>query len=257
LISVNRSADDLRRNRKPAQAVRSDPGSFLRLLAEHATARPQCQSWLAALHERDADREAEIAAGAHESSQTAVNPVAFCRAIEDALPDNALLVADGGDFVATASYVVRPRSPLGWLDPGPFGTLGVGAGFALGAKLARPDTEVWILFGDGSLGYSLTELDTFVRHGVPVLAVVGNDASWAQIARDQVEILGDDVATGLLPTSYHLAAEGLGARGYEITQLAEVGEVLARARQDLSQGVPVLVNAHLTASDFRRGSLSM
>ena len=66
----------------------------------------------------------------------------LCQAIEDELPDNAILVADGGDLVATASYLVRPRSPLGWLDPGPFGTLGVGAGFAIGAKLCRPESEV-------------------------------------------------------------------------------------------------------------------
>ena len=76
-----------------------------------------------------------------------------------------------------------------WLDPGAFGTLGVGAGFALGAKLCRPEAEVWALFGDGALGYSIAEFDTFVRHGVPIIAVVGNDAGWTQIAREQVPIL--------------------------------------------------------------------
>ena len=117
--------------------------------------------------------------------------------LEEHIDDNSLLVADGGDFVGTASYIVRPRGPLTWLDPGPFGTLGVGGGFALGAKLAKPDAEVWIIFGDGifsslfirfflrfsfglklsyyvgACGYSLSEFDTYVRHNLPVIAVVG------------------------------------------------------------------------------------
>ncbi|KAK2512444.1 hypothetical protein Q9233_016267, partial [Columba guinea] len=82
-------------------------------------------------------------------------------------------------------------------QPGPFGTLGVGGGFALGAKLCRPDAEVWVLYGDGSLGYSLMEFDTFVRHKTPVIALVGNDACWSQIAREQVALLGSNVACGL------------------------------------------------------------
>jgi acetolactate synthase-like protein len=76
-----------------------------------------------------------------------------------------VIVADGGDFVSTASYVLRPRRPLSWLDPGPFGTLGVGAGFALGAKLVRPSADVWLVYGDGSVGYSLAEADTFAATG--------------------------------------------------------------------------------------------
>jgi hypothetical protein len=82
------------------------------------------------------------------------------------LADDSVIVADGGDFVSAASYVLRPRRPLSWLDPGPFGTLGAGAGFALGAKLVRPSADVWIVYGDGSVGYSLAEADTFARHGV-------------------------------------------------------------------------------------------
>ena len=105
---------------------------------------------------------------------------------------------------------MRPRAPLSWLDPGVFGTLGVGAGFALGAKLCRPESDVWLIYGDGAAGYSVAEFDTFVRHGTPVIAVVGNDAGWTQIAREQVEILQDDVACTLLPTDYHAVAAGFG-----------------------------------------------
>ena len=140
------------------------------------------------MREREIDEQA-AKAGEH------VNPIAFFRTMDRVAGERAVMVADGGDFVATASYIVRPRGPLAWLDPGAFGTLGVGAGFALGAQLVRPQDEVWLIWGDGASGYGLMEFDTFVRHRVPVIAVVGNDASWAQIAREQVKMLGDDVAT--------------------------------------------------------------
>jgi thiamine pyrophosphate-dependent acetolactate synthase large subunit-like protein len=168
-----------------------------------------------------------------------------------------VIVADGGDFVSTASYVVRPRGPLSWLDPGVFGTLGVGAGFALGAKLVRPEAEVWILYGDGSVGYSLSEADTFVRHGLPVIAVVGNDAAWTQIAREQVEVLKDDVGVVLRRTDYDRAAEGLGAAGLRIDDPSCLEATLAKAKALAREGRPVYVNAILGKTEFRKGSISM
>jgi hypothetical protein len=152
-------------------------------------------------------------------------------------------VADGGDFVATGSYVLHPRGPLTWLDPGAFGTLGVGAGFALGAACTRPDREVWIVFGDGACGYGLAEFDSFVRHGIPVIAVVGNDAGWTQIAREQVKMLHDDVGTVLARTDYHAVAAGFGAEGIVVKTMDEVQPALERARELARQGRPVLVNS--------------
>jgi len=179
------------------------------------------------------------------------------RAIDRVAADDAIFIADGGDFVATAAYTLRPRGPLGWLDPGVFGTLGVGAGFALGAALARPDREVWIIYGDGACGYGLTEFDTFVRHGIPVIAVVGNDASWTQIAREQVKMLHDDVATVLARTDYHQVAAGFGAEGIVVKKMSEVPAALAQARALARQGKAVLVNVWLDKTAFREGSLSM
>jgi acetolactate synthase-1/2/3 large subunit len=138
-----------------------------------------------------------------------------------------------------------------------FGTLGVGAGFALGAKLCRPESEVWILFGDGSVGYSLVEFDTFVRHNIPVLAVVGNDAGWTQIAREQIEMLKDDVGTVLRFTDYHTVVEGFGGKGFLLKESQHIEEILQQARVAVSQGYPVLVNAHIGKTAFRKGSISM
>ena len=230
-------------NRRPTLAVPSAPDRFLRQLAAQAGPRPEWRSWLEPLRGRDAARDAEIEAQAGCAPEHGRNPIALCRAIERALGATSMVVADGGDFVATASYVLRPRGPLSWLDPGPFGTLGVGAGFALGAKLARPEAEVFLLYGDGALGYSLAEADTFARHGLGVVAVIGNDAGWTQIAREQVELLKDDVATVLAPTDYERAAEGLGARGLRLDASDDLDASSPRPVRSPARGAPVYVNA--------------
>jgi len=256
LIAANRSRKDARLNRRPTVAAIGDAGLTLIALAGRLGTRAQRPEWVAQLRARDEAREKEIDAQAAAAGEY-VNPLALFRALDAAAGDDAVIVADGGDFVATASYIVRPRGPLAWLDPGAFGTLGVGAGFALGAKLVRPQSEVWLVWGDGASGYGLAEFDTFVRHGVPVIAVVGNDASWSQIAREQVKLLHDDVGTVLARTDYHRVAEGFGAAGLVVKKAADVPAVLQQAREIARGGRPVLVNVWLDRTDFREGSLSM
>jgi acetolactate synthase-1/2/3 large subunit len=168
-----------------------------------------------------------------------------------------VLVVDGGDFVATAAYIVKPRRPLSWLDPGVFGTLGVGGGFAVGAASVRKNAEVWLLWGDGSSAYSLAEFDTFVRHGMAPIAVIGTDASWGQIARDQTTLLGSDVGTALRRTAYHSVAEGYGGKGLLLTDPSKVDETLEEAKAIARSGRPVCINVHLGKSDFREGSISI
>lgn len=259
LVGFNRSGQDLRLNRTPDHALRHDPAACLIALAAlvHGKRLPR-EPWFAELRERDDAREADIDARAAQPTDGAgVNPLRLCRAIDAVLPDDSVLVADGGDFVGTASYTVRPRGALRWLDPGAFGTLGVGGGFAIGAARARPGSELWLLYGDGSVGYSLIEFDSYVRHGLAPIAVVGNDASWAQIAREQVKVLGDDTGVMLARTDYHRAAEGLGGAGLVIRADDEIEPTLARARELAAAGTPVLVNAWLAATDFREGSISI
>ena len=259
LIAANRSPKDARLNRRPDVAAIGDAGQFLQALAgrqELATAPAAWQAWCVGLRARDAVRETEIdAQGAVPGP--CVNPIALLRELDRVAGANALFVADGGDFVGTAAYVLRPRAPLRWLDPGAFGTLGVGAGFALGAAVCEPGAEVWILFGDGACGYSLVEFDTFVRHGIPVIAVVGNDAGWTQIAREQIKMLHDDVGTVLARTDYHAVAQGFGAHGIVVQNLEQMPAALARARDLARSGQAVLVNVWLDKTEFREGSLSM
>lgn len=258
-ISINRSKADLTKNRRPTVGILADPGASLRMLADSwnpEIVQDAWEKWHTTLDARDTARETEISQMSGAETDF-VNPVWLCRQLETVVAEDSILIGDGGDFVATASYVVRPRAPLSWLDPGAFGTLGAGGGFALAAKLCRPEAEVWLLYGDGSAGYSLAEFDTFTRHGVAVIAVIGNDASWAQIARDQVEILGTPLGTELAQTNYHLVAQGYGGEGFCVDDPAQVGEILEKGKQVAGNGRPVLINVMLGKTKFRKGSISM
>ena len=256
VIGINLSEEDLKKNRRPNLGILADPHTTLVAIAgEMGAARPR-DAWWKTLRERDAARNDEIAKMADEEI-SGINPLALCMELERQLADRSVLVGDGGDFVATAAYTVSPRGPLSWLDPGVFGTLGVGAGFALGAKLVRPDADVWILYGDGAAGFSMLEFDTFARHGVAVNALIGNDAGWTQIQRDQVPILGDDVATVLAYTDYHVIAEGCGGAGLVVRDPTEVKATLEKAVEISRGGKPVCVNAIIGKTDFRKGSISM
>jgi acetolactate synthase-1/2/3 large subunit len=257
LIAANRSAKDARLNRRPDVAAIGDAGQFIVSLAQ-ALPQPseRWAGWVGTLRARDQAREAEIDQQAAVSGEF-VNPLALFRALDAEAGDNAVFVADGGDFVATASYVLHPRGPLTWLDPGAFGTLGVGAGFALGACQRRADRRVWIVFGDGACGWGLAEFDSFVRQGIAVIAVVGNDAGWTQIAREQVKMLHDDVATVLARTAYHEVAAGFGAKGLLVQRMDEVRPALQQALELARAGHAVLINVWLDKTEFREGSLSM
>ena len=138
-----------------------------------------------------------------------------------------------------------------------FGTLGVGGGFAAGACAIRPKSEVWIIFGDGSSAYSLNEFDPSVRLGMAPIAVIGTDASWAQIARDQVTLLGSDVATTLRKTDYQKVAEGYGGVGLLLTDPTKIDATLDEAKKLAKSGKPVCSNGHIAKTDFREGSISI
>jgi acetolactate synthase-like protein len=257
IISVNRSKTDLRLNCRPDQAVLSDPFLFLCALAEIFTPEPaDWQPWIQDLKHNDDEREKFITSTSEETTEF-INPLFLLKKINEVIDDKSIIVADGGDFVGSAANILQPPGPLTWLDPGVFGTLGVGAGFALAAKLLQPESETWLIYGDGAAGFSLLEFDTFVRHKTPVIAVIGNDAGWSQIARDQVEIFGDDVATVLGRSDYHRVAEAFGGKGFRLDKPEDIGRVLQDARQAAAEGYPVLINALIGKTDFRKGSLSV
>ena len=258
LIAANRSTKDARLNRTADIEAIGDAGRFLVALAHkaHGIAASRVDRDAVGARRRagGGDRRAGRGLGrAREPGGVLPGDGAARRATTPCSSRTAAISS------ATASYILHPRGPLTWLDPGAFGTLGVGAGFALGAAVVRPDPRK--CGSSGATARAATgssEFDTFVRHGIPVIAVVGNDAAWTQIAREQVKMLGDDVGTVLARTAYHEVARGFGAEGVEIRTDAEVEAGLARgAAARAPRARPVLVNVWLDKTEFREGSISM
>ena len=257
IIAINRDRKDLYLNIKPSLAIQSDPGSFISKISEKVSENKLNYSvWLDNLRSREKDRENEIVKQSKIKTDY-VNPIQLFRIINKHIDKNDIIVADGGDFVATASYILRPRFQLGWLNPGPFGTLGVGAGFILGSNFACPNSTIWGIYGDGAFGYSMAEFDTFSRHNIPVIAIIGNDGGWTQIARDQVEIFNDPVATELGYSNYHEVIDKLGGIGYEISENDDIHDVIVEAKEHAKSGNSVLINVKIGKTDFRKGSISV
>ena len=253
-ISVNRSHEDLYKNKRPTLAVQADPQEFIIGLATQF--KGNYPDWKNQLSQREQLRENEIDQQAREN-HGGINPLELFRKLEPEMAENTILVADGGDFVATAAYTLKPGTPLSWLDPGVFGTLGVGAGFAIGAQLVYPEKEVWIIYGDGSAGYSLVENDTFVRHHLPIVSLIGNDAAWGQIARDQIEFLNSNTALMLSKSDYQQIGNAFGGNGKRVETIKDFEAAVNEARESVKKGIPYIINAILGKSDFRKGSISM
>ncbi|GFU15196.1 2-hydroxyacyl-CoA lyase 2 [Trichonephila clavipes] len=262
IIAVNRDKTQLHKNSgvfwKPTLAIQACSSDFIIKLAEKSSSYLQ-NDWLLKLQQRDIETEAKNKEKINKNSSRFLDPIHLLYKMEEILPENVVMVADGGDFVATSSYILRPRGQLKWLDPGAFGTLGVGAGFALGAKLCYPDAHVLILYGDGSCGYSLIEFDTFVRHKLPIVAIVGNDACWSQIAREQIPRFHSSVACDLAFTDYHKVVDALGGKGIILSgdDIKHLESKLIAAFDLSKGGDSVLVNALLGKTDFRSGSISI
>ena len=169
-----------------------------------------------------------------------IHPARIYGELVPRLADDAVVIGDGGDFVSFAGKFVEPRRPGGWLDPGPYGCLGAGLGAAIAARLARPSAQVVLLLGDGAAGFSLMDVDTLVRHNLPVVMVMGNNSAWGLEKGPMQMLYGYDVVADLAPqTSYDGVVRALGGAGETVTDPRQIGPALDRA---FAADVPYLVN---------------
>jgi acetolactate synthase I/II/III large subunit len=208
-------------------------------LAAGAAGGASTDAWLGQLRAAESERrEAERAERADERAP--LHPMRLYAELAKVLDRDAIVIGDGGDFVSYAGRVVETFGPGRWLDPGPYGCLGTGPGYALAAKLAHPERQVVLLLGDGAFGFSGMEWDTLVRHGVHVVGVVGNNGIWALEKHPMEFLYGYSVAAELRPeTRYDAVVEALGGRGELVRAPAELRAALERA---LAGDGPALVN---------------
>src|SRR6266545_1085754 len=239
LVVVDRAEPSRDHPRPVAAELYGSIGGILDALRASSGGGADTSAWVADLRgvetEKRAAERAEL-----DDERAPLHPMRLYRELGAVLDRDAIVIGDGGDFVSFAGRVMDSYAPGCWLDPGPFGCLGCGPGYALAAKLAHPDRQVVLLLGDGAFGFSGMEFDTFARHGVNVVAVMGNNGIWALEKHPMEFLYGYSVAAELRPgTRYDQVVAALGGHGELVERPAELKPALERA---FSAGVPALVN---------------
>lgn len=252
IIQIDADPSKIGWNRDATIGIVADPGTVIAQLASRldVLGRAQDPEWTIEI--RNAEKVKHDAA--YEVSLSDANPIhpeRFAREVGEFFADDTIVAADGGDIVSTTAKWLQTSRPGGLLDPGPFGSLGVGAPFAIAAKSVEPDTRVGIVYGDGSFGFNGMEYDSLIRHELPVVGVIGNDSAWNNI-RTIHRMAHPDSAflseIGFRP--YEKVVEGLGGYGELVEKASEIRPALERAE---ASGVPSLVNVKI-AEQFRVSS---
>ncbi|HEX9241788.1 MAG TPA: thiamine pyrophosphate-dependent enzyme [Anaeromyxobacter sp.] len=231
VVQVDVEAAEIGRNRPIDVGIVGDSRSVLAALADgwRGAVPPE---WPRLLREKEAARR-ERQREHEESDARPIHHFRLAKALDAvaARVGDVTWVADGGNVVAVAAKVIRVPGPGRWLDPGPLGTLGVGAPFAIAAKLLAPERPVCVIQGDGAFGLNGMDFETAVRFGLPMVVVVGNDAAWGQIRIPQRGLFGEEraIATKLAPTRYDRVVEALGGKGEHVEDPADLVPALERA----------------------------
>jgi acetolactate synthase-1/2/3 large subunit len=211
----------------------------LRALTAAAAGGPDREPWIRSLRAIEDEKRAAEAAELSDG-RAPLHPMRIYGELAQMLDRDAIVIGDGGDFVSFAGRLVDSYEPGCWLDPGPFGCLGTGPGYALAAKLAHPERQVVLLLGDGALGFAGMDFDTLVRHGVAIVGIVGNNGIWALEKHPMEALYGYSVAAELTPeTRYDKVVEALGGVGFLVGEPAELRPALEQA---FASGKPALVN---------------
>jgi acetolactate synthase-1/2/3 large subunit len=213
-------------------------GDLRQSLAALMDGAPADDAWVSSLADAAAAAAARDAALLKADSDP-IHPARIYGELLTRLTDDAVVIGDGGDFVSYAGKFIEPAVPGRWLDPGPYGCLGTGPGYALAAGIAHPGAPIVLLLGDGAAGFSLMDVDSLVRHRIPVVMIVGNNAGWNLEKHPMRMLYGYDVLADLRPTRYDEVVVALGGGGETVTDPAQIGPAIDRA---MASGLPYLVN---------------
>ncbi len=192
------------------------------------------------------------------SDRSPIHPYRLAWEINEFLRDDTIYVGDGGDVVTISAQAVRPRGPGQWMDPGALGSLGVGTGFSMAAKLAHPEKEVMCLYGDGSFGMTAFDMETAQRFGAPYLAVIGNNSAMNQIRYGQIAKYGanrGDIGNKLGDVEFSLFGKMIGGYGEEVREADQIAPALRRAREAIAAtGKCAVVNVWIDPDEYAPGT---
>jgi len=263
LVQIDLDYRTVGKNRDISLGLAGDPGAILAAVEQAASAnidqgaRQERQQWMAKLREAEAIALEKLMP-LFKSDSDPIHPYRLAWEINEFLGDDTIYIGDGGDIVAISAQAVRPRGPGQWMDPGALGSLGVGTGFAMAAKLAHPGKEVMCLYGDGSFGMTAFDMETAQRFGAPFLAVVGNNSHMNQIRYGQIAKYGEqrgNVGNKLGDVPFGKFGEMIGGYGEEVRDPAEIGPALHRARDAIARtGKCAVVNVWVDPDEYAPGT---
>ena len=262
LVQIDQDYRTVGKNRDIALGLAGDPGAILKAVHDAATAGKNNgakgrEGWLKELRAAEGEATDKLMP-MFMSDQSPIHPYRLAWEINEFLTEDTIYIGDGGDIVTISAQAVQPRQPGHWMDPGALGSLGVGTGFAMAAKLAHPKKEVLCLYGDGSFGMTAFDMETANRFGAPYIAVIGNNSSMNQIRYGQVAKYGEqrgNVGNKLGDVPFGAFAEMLGGYGEEVRDPNEIGPALGRAREAVQKdGKSAVINVWVDPNEYAPGT---
>ena len=263
LVQIDQSYATVGKNRDISLGLAGDPGAILAAVSQAVSgridngARQQRQKWMAELREIEVTKLEKLMP-MFTTDQNPIHPYRLAYEINEFLGEDTIYIGDGGDIVTISAQAVRPRNPGQWMDPGALGSLGVGTGFSMAAKLAHPNKEVVCLYGDGAFGMTAFDMETAQRFGAPYLAVIGNNSAMNQIRYGQLAKYGEergDVGNKLGDVPFSKFGEMIGGYGEEVTEASQIQPAMQRAREAISKtGKCAVVNVWVDPNEYAPGT---
>ena len=262
LIHIDQDYRTVGKNRDISIGLAGDPGAILEAVHKEVASNKKNgsenrKSWLDELRSEEIERTEKLMP-MFKSEESPIHPYRLAWEINEFLTEDTIYIGDGGDIVTISAQAVQPRSPGNWMDPGALGSLGVGTGFAMAAGLANPDKEVVCLYGDGSFGMTVFDMETANRFGAPYIAIVGNNSHMNQIRYGQITKYGEErgnIGNKLGDVPFSGFAEMLGGYGAEIREPQEIQPTLQKARESVkSTGKSAVINVWVNPDEYAPGT---
>jgi len=262
LIHIDQDYRTVGKNRDISIGLAGDPGAILEAVHKEVASNKKNgsenrKSWLDELRSEEIERTEKLMP-MFKSEESPIHPYRLAWEINEFLTEETIYIGDGGDIVTISAQAVQPRSPGNWMDPGALGSLGVGTGFAMAAGLANPDKEVVCLYGDGSFGMTVFDMETANRFGAPYIAIVGNNSHMNQIRYGQITKYGEErgnIGNKLGDVPFSGFAEMLGGYGAEIREPQEIQPALQKARESVkSTGKSAVINVWVNPDEYAPGT---
>ena len=262
LIHIDQDYRTVGKNRDITLGLAGDPGAILEAVHKEVASNKingseKRKSWLDELRSEEIERTEKLMP-MFKSEESPIHPYRLAWEINEFLTEDTIYIGDGGDIVTISAQAVQPRSPGNWMDPGALGSLGVGTGFAMAAGLANPNKEVVCLYGDGSFGMTVFDMETANRFGAPYIAIVGNNSHMNQIRYGQITKYGEErgnIGNKLGDVPFSGFAEMLGGYGAEIREPQEIQPALQKARESVkSTGKSAVINVWVNPDEYAPGT---